>query len=214
MSRTSLFLSLLTCAAAMLSTSAMCQDVAKNPLIKPKLMATVDAAQAAGRGLPPAPALNDHLPALRPTSMGADQVAGHLSMLRVVATVGNKAILRGPIGKTGNVALASPSMPADAGPGGGPAPFGHAGDAPAASGPEDKSAAIRSITVTNGEPMQLAGGIWIRPEISGASVRLFMQSSSRERSESLIYASTVEIGDTQAATLTERQFDSKAKPAK
>lgn len=145
--------------------------------------------------------------------MGADQVAIHLSLLRVVATVGSRAVLRGPLGKTGNLALATPSSPADAETAGGPGSYGQDGT-PDAGGQEDKYAAIRSITVTSGEPIQLAGGIWVRPEVSGASVRLFMQSSSKERSESLIYASTVEIADAQAAALAERQFDTTSKPAK
>lgn len=213
MSRTSVSLAVLTCVGALVSTSALCQDLARNPLLKP-VVAKASTAPAAGHGLPPAPALDDLLPPVRTTFMGADQVAGHLAMLRVVATVGNKAILRGPIGKTGNLALSATSPPADAGSAGGPAPIGQAAAAPAAGPLEDKYAAIRSITVTNGEPIQLAGGIWVRPEISGASVRLFLQSSSNQRSESLIYASAVEIGDTQAAPLPERQFDSKAKPAK
>lgn len=213
MSRTHARLAVLACAAALFSTAALSQDAPKNPLLKPKPVKAADVAPVAATSLPPAPGLKDRLPAAG-ESTSADRVASHLAMLRVVATVGDKAILRGPLGKTGNLALSSQSGPgADESAAGAPAPAGQA-PAPAGGGTETKAekSPVRSITVTNGEPVQLADGVWVRPEISGPSVRLYLQRSTKEHSESLIYSSSIEIADAAAATLTERQFETKKGP--
>lgn len=197
------------CVATTFATTAQAED-AKNPLIRPRQV-KLETVAASNPSFPPAPALKDKLLAA-PGSTSAADVANHLAQLRVVATVGNKAILRGPLGKTGNVALVRSDEPGNLDGAGGldaasTSATQKAGTTSSSAGAVDtKTASLtRTLTFTSGESMQLADGLWVRAEVVGASVRLYMQpsASAKDRSEALVYSSSVEIASPTASRLTE-----------
>ncbi|ABM97184.1 hypothetical protein [Methylibium petroleiphilum] len=208
-----------TLAVALMAVTYACGAAAadpKNPLVRPIKVAPtkVDSGGPAGApsGLPPPPSASPALNAALPGD-GAnpvERVAEHLSPMRVVVTVGDRAILRGALGKTGNLALTS-SDGASKLPAGAVAP---GAPAPASQLDPSKPSPDRSVTVVNGEVFQLADGVWIRPVVSGSSVKLFYQASAKDKgSEALVYSSSVEIASAIAAPLpdTKPEEDEKKK---
>lgn len=200
---------------AMMAATYACGAAAadpKNPLVRPAKVAPAKAdgtaPLGAPSGLPPPPsgmpALNAALPDAGASPV--DRVADHLSPMRVVVTIGDRAILRGALGKTGNLALT-------AGDGGAKSPaaaVAPVGTVPAVQADPSKPSPDRSVTVVNGEAFQLAEGVWIRPVVSGSSVKLYYQVSAKEKaSEVLVYSSSVEI----ASAVTTSLPDPKAEDA-
>lgn len=240
--KTSILLTSLIIAAL---ASAPAAAESKNPLEKPGKITAPDSKGAGKATLPPPPAdmpsnsdmdpppLSSSLPGKGAQATPTDKAIQHLSAMRVVATVGTRAVLRGQLGRTGNLV---PTMngPAD-GFGGqfgqgqfgqfqgggqfGQSQFGQpsngvmGGQQGAQHQQDTKGVAERSLTVTDGENFQLADGMWLRPEVKGSSVRLYLQPSKTTKSEVLVYASGVEIANTVAAPLPDRSEDKKTDQA-
>lgn len=166
---------------------------ARNPLLRPASAGKADGIGAASvpLNLPPAPNVASSLKTalFDPGMSTIDRVALHLSPLRIVATIGNRAILRGSLGKTGNLALTPGAGTSAQGAAGGPtsADRAEAGGVP----PE------RSVTVVSGQAFQIGDGVWVFPVVAGPSVKLFYQASAKERnSQALVYSSSIEIAGT------------------
>lgn len=204
-------------AALSLSAGAAFAQDSKNPLMPPKQPAAkpADAVAPAHSGaptpdmkLPPSMSGNQGLP-----GAGLGNAGTHLGGLSVVAVVGSKAILRGSVGKSTNFALGGGNESAEAGKpnGGQPAQS----SAPLQEGKGDDAAKAPSVTliVTHAQPLQLAEGIWVRPDIAGTTVRLFQQPSkdkiSGAAAEVLVYAASLETLSPTAPLAVDKGDDKK-----
>lgn len=178
--------------------SAFAQD-ARNPLLNPK--AAVSKAADVAPGHPATPSLDTKLPSPGASLMAAGSMAmspvasnisSQLSGLHVIAVIGDKAVLRGTMGKGSSFVIAGSTA---AGEGAAPTPGG-AAPAPATDSPAGVSAAAVTLVLRHSQPFQMAEGVWVRPDVSGVTVRLFQQSTKKldkdASSETLVYAASLE----------------------
>lgn len=190
--------------------SSFAQD-SKNPLMPPKSTTAAKPAEIASPA--GAPSMDTRLPppgnaagAAAPM-VAAPNVGSHLAGMNVVAIVGDKAILRGLIGKGSSFALVAAS---DVDGGKGPGVLA----AQQQGGGDDASRAPSvTIVVTHGQPLQLSEGVWIRPDVSGLTVRLFQQPSKGKvpgsSADVLVYAASLETLSPTAPLAADKGEDKK-----